>query len=193
MSPLGVSLDALGNRLLVVDYDLDALLLVDIASGIRTTVSAPGIPDSNEPLDFPRRVAFDPALDRALIGDIGRNAVMAVDLATGIRSVLSSVTVPVDGGPIRAPMPLTVDAAGDRLIVADPGMGSGMRFIEVNLATGTAATIEPLSDSNVFNRISNVNGIAVDSVNQVVYATSPDVNGILTVDLVTGERVFVSR
>lgn len=85
----GIALDTEGERLLVADSNLNAILAVDTATGARTYFSAPSSsPTAADVLTLPRAIVIDKSANRALILDTGRKAILAADLATGEREVI---------------------------------------------------------------------------------------------------------
>lgn len=85
----GITLDKERNRILGVDSELNAVIAVDLTSGVRTYFSPPSAtPDDDGALLMPRAIAMDTANNRALILDTGRKAIMAADLTTGERTVV---------------------------------------------------------------------------------------------------------
>jgi hypothetical protein len=114
---------------------------------------------------------------------------MGVDLTTGARSVFASQAVPIPGNPLIDPTAFALDASRDRAIVADAGM---QEVVVVDLATGLAQPVPMGSAGAIAMPLRAIEGVAVDASRNVAYLTNPEYVAVQAVDLVTGERVFVS-
>jgi DNA-binding beta-propeller fold protein YncE len=114
---------------LVVDRDLDALMSVDVDTGVATVVSDSGT-GSGPPLAAPVAVEYDASSASALVLN-GDGDLLRVEVGTGDRALLSSVT---DPGPlVEVPSGLAWDPAGRRAWVAD---WSRAAVLAIDLATG---------------------------------------------------------
>jgi hypothetical protein len=103
-SPLSIALDAAANRALVVDGSADALLAVDLDTGIRTWIADVAIPGVSRQQALPRAVVLDAPRGRALVLDTFSGSIVAVNLGTGQRTILS--------GPFQQTVDLALDVHG---------------------------------------------------------------------------------
>ena len=86
--PLGIDIDPLNNRIILVDWWSRTVNAADLTSGTRTRLaSAAG---SNPFFIFgTSSVVYDPKHNRALVIETYRDAIIAVDLTTGARVIFS--------------------------------------------------------------------------------------------------------
>ena len=81
-------MDAANSRALVVEYGLNALFAVDLATGNRSIISN-ATTGTGTNFASPSDVALDATNGRALVVDFSLNALVAVDLASGERLIFS--------------------------------------------------------------------------------------------------------
>ncbi|MEH6448430.1 MAG: hypothetical protein V7765_07155 [Oleispira sp.] len=87
-SPLGIAIDPLNNRIILVDWWDKAVNAADLTSGTRTRLaSASGANTFNT--FGTGSVVYDPQHNRALVIETYRDAIIAVDLTTGARVIFS--------------------------------------------------------------------------------------------------------
>ena len=79
-----------GDRLLVVDASLSAILAIDLGSGDRSVFSDSSH-GSGPDLVTPRAAALDGST--LIVVDAGSGSLFAIDLATGDRSILSDTVM----------------------------------------------------------------------------------------------------
>ncbi len=131
---VGIGLDTIGNRAIVVGPSAGGLISVDLATGDRVQLTSDTI-GSGTLLSNGRRLVIDETNGRALIADDDLDAVIAVELATGDRTIVSSPAV--GRGPVfRTPagidldgngLILLLDQAKNAVFVIEPE--SGDRFV----------------------------------------------------------------
>jgi DNA-binding beta-propeller fold protein YncE len=133
----------------------------------------------------PSGVAVDTAGNRALVTDSAQRFVVAVNLDTGMRTVIAA-----DG--VRGlwfPFSVAVDAATRTIVTGDVVIGA-VHVLDPATGTPTLASdgTRPRAEDPLKPR-----GIAVDGARRVAWVTNDAFAIPQLVDLVTGERVFLSR
>jgi DNA-binding beta-propeller fold protein YncE len=192
------AIDTVGNRTLVTDNVLDAVIAIDLDTGLRTILSDNSTPDNSNPFANPSGIAVDTANNRALVADPAfGGAVIAVDLDTGARTILSDNSIPDANNPFSVPVEITVDTANNRALVLDTTPFSpNQSIIAVDLTTGARTVLSSNSIPDNSNPFSFPRGIAIDTANNRALVT--DTNffsgniSIIAVDLTTGARTVLS-
>lgn len=143
--PYALTYDVAGNRALVSDPVIDAIVAVDLANGMRSLVSNE-VTGTGDPFNGPRGLVVLPS-GRALITDSGANAVFSVDLTSGDRVVFSSSVV--GSGP-SFDEPWGIALGEGAAFVIDSALGEVLRLDLSNgdrtqLPTGTPTLIDPRS------------------------------------------------
>jgi hypothetical protein len=141
---------------------------------------------------------LDAAHNRLLLADLERRQILAVDLSTRISSVFAAYDSTAVA-PLQDVSNLVVDATHNRVIVVD---FLGDQLVEIDLTTSTRHVISNSTDSvyglTNFPTGGIINGIAIDSQNQVAYltrgrdaafSTEP---GVIKIDLHSGNREAIS-
>jgi sugar lactone lactonase YvrE len=86
--PLGITIDPLNNRIILVDWWSRTVNAADLDTAVRTRLSSSS--GANSFFTFQTSsVVYDEEHDRALVVDIDRDTITAVDLVTGARVILS--------------------------------------------------------------------------------------------------------
>lgn len=122
-------LDSANNEVIV--SDLDRLVSINLASGMRSIISGPGVGSG---VDFLDAVSIVLKGDRVLALDSSLDAVISVDRVTGNRAVISNA---VNGTGINFSLPvdMALNAAGNSLMVTDQALNA---LIAVDLAAGAS-------------------------------------------------------
>jgi len=182
-SPYALAIDRRNNRALVTDIGLGAVVAVRLTDGARTVLSGSGVPSGAEPFTYPWGIAVDSAGNRALV--INDRSLVAVNLDTGTRSMLS------DGGNTGTwlPMGVGIDESTRTIVTGDPVLGAMHLIDPVNgVRTLASAATVPRYYDHLKPR-----GVAVDGLRRTAWVTNDDFAIPQIVDLVTGERVFLTR
>ncbi|MBK6684419.1 MAG: hypothetical protein IPG45_08085 [Deltaproteobacteria bacterium] len=143
--PYALTYDVAGNRALVSDPVIDAIVAVDLSNGMRSLVSNE-VTGTGAPLNGPRGLVVLPN-GRALITDSGANSVVTVDLTTGDRVVLSSSAVGT-GPSFEEPWGITLGEGA--AFVIDSALGEVVRLDlstgdRTQVPTGTPILVDPRS------------------------------------------------
>lgn len=175
LSPSDVEVDANGNRVLLVDTALRALIAVDLTSGVRSILSDDANGTGTASFSAPTGVIVDSANGRALVAD-GAN-IIAVDLTSGDRSVLVTLA------PAAIAQDIAIDEGGRLLITTFiPGDGTSSPIYKLQTAslTGGPASAADFTPAVTFGGDSS---IVVDGSRALVASA----NGTVTsVDLANG-------
>ncbi len=186
-----LAIDEDNNRLLVVDSAADAVVAVDLGTGLRTIVSDDQTPNPNYYLLDPKAVLVDADRDRALVLDNLMSAVLAVNLSTGERTMLSGHGTPSVLPPLVDAHDLVIDEANDRLLVL---LRNGQAVIAVDLDTGIRTILSNSSTPNFANFFFEPTAIAVDAAgNRALVANLSPNRAIYSVNLATGARSIMSN
>jgi hypothetical protein len=188
-APLAVDVDAPGNRALVIDTALGAVVAVDLATGARSIVFGPptagdvGAQLSPPSPDELRGLAVHE--QRLLV--LGAGQLFEVDLATGAATMLSDGFT--GSGPQFVSLAdMAVDAAGDRALVLDywehallaVDLTTGARTVIANDATGSGPSLGLAS------------ALALDAQAGRALVVEREFGTLLAVNLATGARTVLS-
>ena len=201
VAPEYIVLDSDNDRLLVTDSTLDAVLAVDLATGInrgaRTIISNNTTPDGINPFNNPASLVLDSDNARLLVADALQKAVLAVDLTPGInrgaRTIISNSSIPGSENAFINLRNMVLDSVNSRLLVADGTLES---VLAVDLAPGInsgARTI--ISDNSVpdnMNPFSEPRSVVLDHANNRALVVDSGLNAALAIDLTTGVRTVIS-
>jgi hypothetical protein len=182
--PTCITLDEAGGRVFVSDNTVMAVLAIDLATGTRSIVSDAATGGGPLPT-FWRSVTFDAAGQRVLLAGIvgGFDALLAVDPVTGQRTLLCDASQP--GTDMMLP---------GAVVAAD---GSGLEgigwqdtvhvdlttFVRTVTAPSQFATSPRFYELRDIDRLPDGVALATDGFRPFLYE----------IDLVTGERIFISR
>jgi sugar lactone lactonase YvrE len=185
VSPHTLAIDRDRNRALVADGSLNAVVAVSLTDGARTILSGPAVPPGSVELDNPYGLVIDAAGNRALVTHYGPPSVVAVDLGTGARTVLSTA----GNTGTWLPQGIGIDAATRMIVTGDPVLGAVhvIDAVSGNRTLVSSSTIPRLNDHL------KPRGVAVDGSRRIAWVTNDDFAILQIVDLVTGERVFLTR
>jgi len=139
-APRGIAVEADG-RILVADEQTaggtGAVIRVDPVTGVRTLVSANGMPAGGPDFGDPEGIALE-ADGRILIGDESVNRVIRVDPVTGARTLVSANGIPAGGPNFSAPAGTALEADGHILTA---NFGSPAAVIRVDPVTGARTLV----------------------------------------------------
>lgn len=192
-NPWGIALDATRNRVLVTDRNIDAVVAVDLGTGVRTILSDSSTPNAINPFSGARKIDLDEANNRAFVLDDDFNSILAVNLTDGSRTIISDANTPANdtSNPLSLPYDMIFDSARNRLLIAD-NHNLGREIIAINLATGVRSVLSSDSVPDGINVLSDVGNIALDSANNRLLVADSVLDAIVAVDLTTGARHILS-
>lgn len=183
---LDMEVDRAGDRVLAVDPSLDAVIEVDLATGVSRVISSPDV-GTGPVLTNLRSVTLDAARDRALVTDQASSAVVAIDLDTGNRSIVADATV--GAGPvIEWPEDSVVDTARNRVLILDSLADA---LVAIDLDTGERSLVSGAGVGAGPSFVS-VTRMALDAAANRVLVSDASLDAILAVDLDSGERSILS-
>ena len=109
---IGIAVDEVKNRALVVDTMRNAIVTVDLDTGKRDILM------EDENLNMHAGITVDSANNRALVVN-GPRSILAVDLATGDCSIVSDYTSQNAVNPIHGAHAIALDTINNRILVTD--------------------------------------------------------------------------
>ncbi len=178
--PYGITWDVQGNRALLVDAVLDALIGLNVTDGARTMLSN-DVTGAGPTLNAPRDVAV--ASDGTIyVVDSGADALFSVDRVTGDRTEVSGGAVG-SGPAFDAPWALAF-AGNGVMTVADSGLNA---VIDTTLATGARAARPEGMPGYVTPR-----GAAYGA-NNTLYVSDETLRAIIQVDAAGARTVLADR
>ncbi len=201
-SARALALDTESQRAYVYDSTLETLLSIDIETGARKILSSNSVPNEST-LMFSRYIfslVFDAANERLFALD-RTQGVIAIDLreaSLGIRSAFSTNDIPNSQNRWTVPTAMILDKANKRLLVTATGYIDG-EFREglyaVDLATGARTRLFTNSEYPSFlsrdKQSNRARGISLISP-ELALITDIE-NGVVLMDLSTGEQVIVAQ
>mgnify|MGYP005852531373 CR=1 FL=1 len=189
-SPVGVALDAAGNRALVTDFVLDTVFAVDLATGERSVFSGEARGTGTR-FRSPESIAIDNAGTRAVVTDRFARAVYEVDITSGNRRLISDSTIG-EGPTLEFPVDAALDEGRNAAFVLDVPRTGEPTIIAVDLNTGNRLTVGG-SLAPVFGpQLQNPSGIALDAGRDRLLVADRGIPGLMSVDLPFGIRSILS-
>lgn len=194
-APTVLQVDAPRNRAVYFDHALDAVVAVDLATGVRSVLSpAEAIASDTSPM-YTNDLALDTANNRAFAYNLFCDCVVGIDLGTGTRSVVASATIGAGAFPSGlsglvydddttpgAPRLLTslfVNAGIFDLIAIDVGTGNRSVLSSADQGVGVGPALQdPVS-------------LLLDATRDRLIVTDSAVKGVFEVALDNGDRTLV--
>ena len=146
-----------------------------------------------DPIPFSRYMAFDKANNRYLLTS-DHQIIYAVDSVTGGRNIFSSNDI--GGGDKFSPVnkaaisDIVIDEANQRVLVSEVYSG---KLFSIDMETKERKLISSPGSPNTFNAMYRVQGIAIYHPDGYAYVCDQLPSAVFAVDLVTGNRVYVSK
>ena len=177
LAPVALAMDLLRDALYVIDNERRALLRVDPVNGDRVVISDQA--RGTGPLPFaPTEMDFDSTRGSIILSDESQG-VLVVDPVTGDRRVVSSSASP--GPQAFFHRGIGFDRVRDRYIVSD-----SVSLFAVDPVTGVRTTLSDWLTDPSFGRF--FHGMSVASESGVVYVGEEISDGVLRIDLASGQR-----
>jgi hypothetical protein len=196
ISLTGIAFDPDAGRVLVTnEYAPRAVYSVDLVSGDRSIVTdeTRGV---GPRLELPNGIVLDdtafPLAPRALV--LGGSAILAVDLVTGDRTELSSFNVG-SGDPIAYAVRGAIRRSDSTLLVVDSFRGS-LHFVRLDNGDRSIVSGSDYQQTSIVGggpEVDAASGLQADFERKVAYVADSTRGAILAVDLVSGDRVILSR
>jgi len=182
--------DAVNERVLATDLDLDSLMLADLATGGLSILSDGS---TVAPLfHTPIGLAYDAPNNRALVVDFVLDYLVSVDLATGTRTIISDNSGTKGTGPSFAgPILVGYDAVNNpgKAMVYDRDNES---LFEVDLSNGNRQVLSASGDGNGPD-LDIVEGFHYDGANdRVLLSVSNLTDELFAINVDTGARTVIS-
>lgn len=189
----GLKVDVASQVAWLIDYQLEAVLQVDLLTGDRFILSDNITNGIGQQFNFPFAIVWDAVNSRLLVSEGDGTRIVAVNLNTGDRSILSDTT---NTGPaMRSIREMSLDASRNRvLVVTNSGGGNNSDILAVDLTSGNRSPIsQPSLGSGPLFR--DTEGLSVDTDNNRVFVldTGDGTHALVNVSMQTGDRVIVSQ
>jgi hypothetical protein len=157
---------------------------------------------TNSLVKFIGSMVFDDAHNRFLVSsllfnNVRRPTLWAIDATTGARSVFSSDAIG-GGVPFGSTTAdtymrgMVMDAAHTRVLVSFAGGGVGSIYA-IDLNTGSRSVLTSSTWPDSLNQLYDPRGLILDGEQSYVYVVDNHYLAIFAIDLITGERVIVSK
>ena len=171
----------------IADTKLDAIVSVDLDTGVTTTVSSATVgPGTN--LSSLTGIYLNKAETKLFGVDGNVDALFEIDIATGNRTIISSNSVGT-GPTISYPTRVVLNNAEDKAYYCER---SGNRnVVEIDLSTGNRTLIS----SNSVGTGPSMDipyGLQINSIDDRLYLADRDTNALLEIDIASGNRVTIS-
>lgn len=166
------------NRVLAADLTLDAIVSIDLDSGVKSIFSAPPS-GTNRTTRIPSGLALDAQNNRLLVSDI-LSGIHSIDLITEISSL-----IPI---PLKLSLSTKIAYHSDRVFLTD---GLKETLFSINLNNGHITEVSTNSGPNARTPFDYPSGIALD-INRN-RALIVDTGDIISVNLSTGARNLISK
>lgn len=187
----GIAVDGANNRALIpnsISGRTDTVIAVDLATGVRTVLSGPGVPDDTNVFIVPGDIVVDPAAsrNRAVLVDM-RSAIFGIDLIDGARSILSDNAIPNDQQPtLDSPLGIALDPASeDVAYIIDSTLDNLQR---VDLVTGERTLISDNAMPDSGPEFIMPERLLIDPLNNRAIVTDIYQPQLFSVDLANGLR-----
>jgi sugar lactone lactonase YvrE len=188
--PWRMTLDTQNNRAFVIDLFAQAVIAVDLATGVRTWFADTAAPGQPREQSYPTGVALDTAHQRLLVLDSFSASLIAIDLQTRQRTILSSSLEPAEGGSSGL-MNMALDNAHNRALIIAYRRGSPA-VLAVDLESGARTVFSDATRPNAANQFSYPDGVALDAAHNRILVVDSGAQAIIAVDLTTGARGILS-
>ena len=188
-SPQDMMLDAVNNKLFVIDSARNAIIAVDIASGQRSIVFQHTF--GNALLGAPGAAALDTQNNALYVFDRDDHNILAIDLNDSSLSVLSSNAAPNADNPLTKVESIVVDAKNEQLLVLD---SEALAVMAVSLDNGARTVLSNVNTPDAENGFNNPTSLSMDANNDRVFVVDNHQVAqmrVIAIDLATGKRTPV--
>ena len=113
---------------------------------------------------------------------------MSVDLVNGDRTVVSDSNIG-SGPEFFEPLSVTLDPDNNRALVSDGRFTSTLLWVD--LASGDRSAIT--ADDNPGLMLLDVASVVIDPANSIAFAADAEIDGLIVVELTTGQAALASK
>jgi hypothetical protein len=192
-----LAVDAPRNRAILLDGFNNQLIAVDLASGVRTTVSAPPADEELQVADNSLLV-LDPPNNRAFVTNPNWATILEIDLASGTRTLVSGIDVGGGRG-LGSMAGIAYDdvttPGSPRLLVSHGSLstnGRPDRILAVDLATGVRTSLSSYNEGVGMGPVlDRPTALEIDAPNNRLLVLDPVGERVMAVDLTSGDRSVV--
>ncbi|MBC76842.1 MAG: hypothetical protein CME64_12580 [Halobacteriovoraceae bacterium] len=171
----------------IADTKLDAIVSVDLDTGVTTTVSSASRGKGTN-ITNPTGVFLNSAQTKLYVVDSNVDAVFEIDIATGDRTIVSSNSVG-SGPTISYPTRVVLNNAEDKAYYCE--RDGSRNVVEVDLSTGDRTLIS--SNSVGTGPTMDIPyGLQINSTDDKLFLADRDANALLEIDIASGNRVVIS-
>ncbi len=180
----GIALSTDESKVFVLSPTINSLLSIDLATGVRTVLSGPGVGTGSN-MNWPQSLLLNSSQTKAYVSSTSSYELLEIDMATGNRSVISGPGV--GNGPLFSQLQGIMKAAnGIDFIAVDLGLGE---LLSINKSTGARSIVKEFSVGSGPDMVSII-ASATSSDGKNAFAITYD--GLYKIDLATGNRSVLS-
>lgn len=178
------------NTAFLMDREQDAIVSVDLDTGVRAIFSGIGVGDGPVFERMEGGASYDQSRNQLLVTDRGMQAILAVDLASGDRTIISDNSD--TGVLIDDPVGIAVDSTSGVAYYSDLRIDG---IVKVDLLTGHRTV---LSDANVPASPQPIDfgtplGVVLDATRGRLLVVDARADALIEVDLTDGSRRSIEQ
>jgi len=179
------------NALFAIHYEDSLVIKVDLETLDSSIVASADVGDG-ELIMHPTGIAFDKVNKRLIVASEGTGAthtirIIAIDIDSKKRQTLYSPDIG-SGELINIPTSLALDSTGKYAYT----FSAYSKFIRLDLDSAERTVVSGASQGNGV-ALSGISSIAISGDNNLLYATSYDLESLLLIDNKSGDRVILSK
>lgn len=176
--------DTVNDRILVIDADNNALMSINPANGLATTISDNVSKGTGETFAVPTGIAVTADGQSAYVVNSTGDSVLEVDLATGNRTTVSSNGGAGSGPDFETPVDIVLSADESAAYVTNQAGGS---IYSVSLPDGTRTDVASSSVGSGTDPVEPTH-LSIDTNNRRLFVTDTTLTGVMTIELDSGAR-----
>ncbi|USD20857.1 hypothetical protein MJO52_17610 [Microbulbifer variabilis] len=188
-----MELDITNNRIVLLQHS--GLITVDLDSGDREIICDDSL--GHTPFfSHPSGLALDLANNRVFVSDSGTGGIWQVDLTTGEKSTFAST---VHGGNRKqSPTGIVLDTIGNRLLVGTDGLSGtySENLIAIDLGDASQSILSSGGNCSTLNChvwAGSLTSMTIDEDGRRLFAYDSGQQGIIVIDLRSGQRALASK
>lgn len=180
------------SEILVLDNG-NGIVAMDTVTGSRRVFSNNLTPNGLNPFGELSGIIYDSSNHRYIVGG-SQTSLMTIDDQTGARELLSSSIIPNVNEPLISNLQtLTLDAERNRVLIVSRSEEQRSKLISVDLDSGERTLFSDETKPNNLNLFSGLTEVIYDESMGFALVADSEQGAILAIDIITGERVFLSR